>query len=232
MTLLSLPTQNSPDIVEAALADLLQSPEIGPGSKLPTERALALRLDVPRSAVRAALARFEAQGAVVRIMGSGTYVAEKHKTVQASGSNAQDASPREIMETRILIEPRLAQMIVSHANGADMDQIRFTMESAKLATDFAEFEIWDAKFHQALADATKNRLMIEVYRTITTSRDLAEWGEMKRKSITEKRRRQYNQEHADIVQALMRRDAAAAEAAIHAHLVTVGENLLGGSSLG
>jgi DNA-binding FadR family transcriptional regulator len=228
MTLISFSNQTSPGVVETALAALLQSPELGPGSKLPTERALAERLDVPRSAVRSALARFEAKGAVVRIMGSGTYVAEKRGSVPMSGNKAQDASPREIMESRILIEPRLAQMIVSHANGADMDQIRFAMESAKAATEFAEFEIWDAKFHQALADATKNRLMIEVYRTITTSRDLAEWGEMKRKSITEKRRHKYNQEHAEIVHALIRRDAVQAEAAIHAHLVTVRENLLGG----
>lgn len=213
-------------IADAALTKLLDDPEMVPGRKLPTERALAQRLSLPRSAVRSALARLEARGAVVRIMGSGTYVAEPEPDA-APDESSKDASPQEIMDTRLLIEPKLAGMIVANSNNSDLELIGAAMRGGVSATDFREFEVWDARFHQALANATKNRLMIEVYRTITTARDLTEWGELKRRSITEERRQRYNSEHRAILDALHARDAASAEAALRAHLLSVKGNLFG-----
>lgn len=214
---------SSAQIVDEALSNLLISSEMGPGSKLPTERALSEQLDVPRSAVRNSLARLEAGGKVVRKMGSGTYVAD----VPSPHPGNDDASPHEIMQTRLLVEPTLADLIVVNANASDIEKIRVAMKTAEASTNFAEFEIWDARFHQALADATQNRLMMRVYATITTSRDLAEWGEMKRQSITEARRQAYNREHEKIFTALKARNATAAREAISAHLITVRHNLLG-----
>jgi DNA-binding FadR family transcriptional regulator len=78
-----------------------------------------------------------------------------------------------------------------------------------------------------LADATHNRLMIEIYRTITLARELAEWGEMKRRSITPERRAAYEREHREIAEALQLRDIARAEAALTGHLVNIRQNLLG-----
>ncbi len=215
----------SADMVEQALAALLAGPENGPGARLPTERALAERLNVARSAVRSALSRLEAQGKVVRIGGSGTYVAEK--PAADADDAGRDASPQEIMDTRMLVEPRLASMVVANANGADMAAIREAMLGAEAAQGFEEFELWDGRFHQALADATHNRLMKAIYRQITLARDLAEWGELKRRSVTEERRRQYEIEHREIVAALQARDATLAETALLRHLVSVRRNLLG-----
>ena len=217
------------DKVDQALARLLASPEQGPGSKLPTERALADQLAVPRSAVRAALSRLEAQGRVLRIIGSGTYVADPSPAAGFGPDKAdgRDASPREIMETRILLEPPLAALVVAHANGADIARIREAMAKAEAATDFDSFELWDGLFHQAIADATHNRLVIEVYRTITIAREHAQWGELKRRSTTPERRAVYKEEHREIVHALELRDTERAQAALQAHLVTVRRTILG-----
>ncbi|MEH6738768.1 MAG: FCD domain-containing protein [Sulfitobacter sp.] len=217
---------SSARIVDEALAALLARPEMGPGSKLPTERLLAEELCVPRSAVRNGMARLEILGKVIRKMGSGTYVTPlAEKNSGRRGSN--DASPLEIMQTRLLIEPTLASLIVANGNAADLEKIKKAMMSAEAATDFSEFEEWDARFHQALADATQNRLMVQVYGTITTSRDLAEWGDLKKQSLTEERRCIYNEEHARIYNALHARNMNAARDAISAHLITVRHNLLG-----
>ncbi len=212
------------DIVDAALAEFLARDDVRPGTKLPTERALADRLKVPRSAVRVAMSRLEVKKRVNRVTGSGTYVAEPETR---ETPDARDASPFEIMETRILIEPCLASPVVARANSADLATIRRAMEEAAAALDFAAFEHWDGMFHQAIADATHNQVLIEVYRTITASREHAEWGEMKRNSITEERRRHYVAEHAEIMAALQARNTARAEAAIRSHLQTVSHNLLG-----
>lgn len=218
--------QSSSQIIDAAFAAMLASPDMGPGAKLPTERKLAEELGVPRSAVRNGLARLEASGRIVRKMGSGTYVAEP-ATEDHARPGSSDASPLEIMQARLLIEPTLADLIVANANASDMERIATAMHTAEAATDFEEFEIWDARFHQALAMATQNRLMIKVYETVTTSRDQAEWGDLKRQSITEERRTIYNAEHRAICTALRARNAAAARKAISTHLITVRQNLLG-----
>ncbi|MEX6508675.1 FadR/GntR family transcriptional regulator [Jiella sp. M17.18] len=131
------------------------------------------------------------------------------------------------METRILVEPCLATPVVARANSADLPIIRGAMDEAAGAREFTAFEHWDGQFHQAIANATHNHPLIEIYRTITASREYAEWGEMKRNSITEERRANYVAEHAEIMAALQARDAARAEAAMRAHLVTVRQNLLG-----
>lgn len=220
--------RQSAEAVERELARLTAGPACQPGTRLPTERALAERLDVPRSAVRAGLDRLETEGRIIRIVGNGTFVTKPARDPRGDvASGSRDASPKEIMETRLLIEPALAALVVAHANSADMERIEEAMRGAEAARDFEDFEVWDGRFHQAIADATHNRLVIEVYRTITVARDFAEWGDLKRKSITIDRRAAYEAEHRDIVAALRSRDGGRAEATLGAHLLNVRRNLLG-----
>jgi DNA-binding GntR family transcriptional regulator len=53
--------------------------------------------------------------------------------------------------------------------------------------------------------------------------------DIKRRSFSGERRSIYIDEHAAIVQALIRRDAEAASTAMHAHLDTVARNLFNGA---
>jgi DNA-binding FadR family transcriptional regulator len=195
------------------------------GSKLPTERALAEQLKLPRSAVRDALAALEADGSVVRRVGSGTFVASP--AVASHAVDTGDASPTEIMEGRLLIEPRLAVLVVAHATAADFDRMDECNRRAEQADTFEEFEHWDAELHQAIAEATHNRLLIGVYGAITRARDHTEWGELKRRSLTPERQDTYRDQHRSIVAALRARDGARAEAELLTHLRTVRDNLLG-----
>lgn len=213
--------------VQEFLGAAMLSGAYGPGAKLPTERALAEQLNVPRSAVRDALSVLEAQRRVVRIIGSGTYVAEVENEPALAATNSGDASPYEIMATRMIFEPRLAVLVVANAGAADFDRMEDCNRRAEAAEDFEEFEHWDAALHQAIAEATHNRLIVSIYATITGARDLAEWGDLKRRSITRERRDIYREEHREIVAALRARDARRAEAAIAAHLVRVRDNLFG-----
>lgn len=196
-----------------------------PGARLPTERALAEQLNLPRGAVRDALAGLEAEGAIVRRVGSGTFVAKAPEAPRPAP--ATDASPTEIMEGRLLIEPRLAVLAVAHATAADFARMDQCNREAERTDSFEAFERWDAALHQAIAEATHNRLLIELFRTITRARDQADWGELKRQSLTPDRRETYREQHRRIVAALRARDGARAEAELVAHLRTVRDNLLG-----
>jgi len=212
------------------LLDMLASGRYAAGSKLPTERALSEQLGVPRSAVRNALAALEAEGLVVRRIGSGTFAAERRTPAQETRPplvSVSDASPTEIMEARLLIEPRIAALAVAHATVQDFERMESCNRNAEGADDFQRFEHWDAALHQAIAEATHNRLIIGIYTAITRARDQADWGELKRRSLTPERRDNYREEHRRIVAALRARDAATAEAALLDHLRRVRQNLLG-----
>ncbi len=215
------------------LLDMMASGQYAAGSKLPTERAVAERLAVPRSAVRNALAALEAEGMVVRLIGSGTFVAEPATGALAVTATLGalltigDASPTEIMEARLLIEPRIAALAVAHATFSDFERLETCNRNAENSDDFATFEHWDAALHQSIAEATHNRLIVGLYTAITRARDQADWGELKRRSLTPERRDHYREEHRRIVAALRARDAQGAETALLDHLRRVRQNLLG-----
>src|SRR5699024_586858 len=71
------PTSSTPlytQLVEV-LRDKIQSKELVPGGKLPSERELCEIYDVSRITVRNAISRAENEGLVERIQGMGTFVA-------------------------------------------------------------------------------------------------------------------------------------------------------------
>jgi len=196
-------------------------------AKLPTERALSEQLGVPRSAVRDALAVLESGGTVTRIIGSGTYVKDHESQSTTADAAPPAASPAEIMEARLLLEPQLAQLAAINADQSDFARFDECIRHGDGADDFEAFEHWDAALHQAIAKSTHNRLVIELYAMITRARDLTEWGELKRRSLTAERRDHYRREHHEIVAALQARNVAKAEAALLEHLARVRSNLLG-----
>jgi DNA-binding FadR family transcriptional regulator len=215
--------------VREHLSRLINSGAYEPGKKLPTERALAEQLVVPRGAIRNALAILESEGQVIRRIGSGTFV---NSTVDAGSRHAAngsslDASPAEIMAGRIIFEPKVAGLAVANATMADLDRLDTCNANAERAESFDEFEHWDAALHQGIANATHNQLITAIFASITRARDHADWGEMKRRSLTPERRARYEDEHRKIVAAMRARDAGRAEAHLLAHLQGVRLNLLG-----
>jgi DNA-binding FadR family transcriptional regulator len=63
-------------LAELIMAHALRA-GLGPGSRLPTERKLALDLDVTRSSVRHALAILQSQGRISREVGRGTFLLDE-----------------------------------------------------------------------------------------------------------------------------------------------------------
>jgi DNA-binding FadR family transcriptional regulator len=209
-------------LVLESVASAIAAGEYRAGARLPAERDLAARLQVSRSAVRTALAILERDGQVSRRIGSGTYV-----LARPPAAARIDASPAQIMDARFLLEPRLAQLAVVNATAADFARIEAMSAGCDGTDDFAAFEQWDAALHQAIAEATHNGLVIGLYGMITGARDLAEWGDLKRQSLTAERRDLYRLDHRRIVAALRARDAGEAEAMLLEHLRHVRQNLLG-----
>lgn len=205
------------------LVSAIEGGDFPAGSRLPTERALCEQLATGRSAVRGALAVLEGEGWVRRVPGSGTFVAR-------GGARDEDvallSSPAHIMEARLLIEPRLVGLVCANATPLDFAEMQRCLDAGSGAEHSEVFERWDTALHEAIAAATRNPVMIAACRLITRARDGSEWGELKRRSLTPERRAAYQREHGEIVSALRRRDARAAEAALRGHLLGIRESLL------
>jgi DNA-binding FadR family transcriptional regulator len=200
-----------------------------PGTKLPTERELSKRFNVPRNAVRKTLAELEAEGSITRHVGRGTFLAGRApgSIGEIPGDNVSHTSPAELMDARLRIEPALAELIVTNATAADFERMEACLEKAEKAATLDEFELWDAALHQALAEATHNRFVIRILDMVTAVRRQAEWGKLKDRIVTPERRIRYQEEHRDIVGALKERDAERASASIVAHLQHARRNLFG-----
>ena len=194
-----------------------------PGDRLPPEREMVRSFDAARSAVRRMLAELEMQGRIVRTVGRGTVVAGERETGHMPPAQT---SPAELMEARLLFEPSISDLVVTHATPADFERMEECLTRGARAASVAEFEQWDAALHQAVAAATHNSFVIRVLDNINAVREQAEWGQLKRRSLTPERRALYQLEHNRLVDALKKRDGIEARQRMSEHLRQVRRNLL------
>lgn len=211
--------------LRALLQEGVQSGTLGPGTKLPTERALVERLTAPRSAIRRALEILEREGMVVRQVGRGTFLTEA--VLPLADTAPSDTSPTEIMQVRLLIEPPVTALAARVATQADLDRIEHFLDRGGRSEEFEDFETWDGHLHRAIAQAAHNGLLMNMFDVMNTARALPVWGSLKRRTSTPERMRCYHSEHAAIVGALRDRDPDGAQDAMRTHLRHVSDNLLG-----
>lgn len=200
------------------------------GHRIPTERALCEQFDMGRSTVRRVLGQLKDAGLITQTVGSGTYVSEQVQGALASlsaGAPAPTASPAELMEARMALEPAIVEMVIRNATPADFARMEQCCEQAEQAGTLDEFEHWDGLLHEVIAEAAHNTFISNVFHLMNQARAQGEWGMLKRRSVTPERRAAYQREHRRLVAALRERDLATAMAHTREHLVHVRRNLLG-----
>ncbi len=211
----------------------------GPGTRLPTERQLALDLGVSRSAVRHAIAVLQAEGRVSREVGRGTFLrggtgmdgvpegARVPPGGEKPGTPAADYAPADVMAVRRLFEPTAMSLVVAWATERDFAEMDRCLHGGEQAADHDEFEVWDAALHRSIIAAARSPLLIRLYAEVERARHGQVWGDLKRRSASAARRDDYRRDHQEIVAALRLRDADQATAAMRAHLARVSAHLLG-----
>jgi DNA-binding FadR family transcriptional regulator len=217
------------DQLRAVLERQIDEGRLRPGERLATERELAFQYGASRNVVRSALAELHKSGKITRHVGRGTLVAEavaKHERA-IEGLNIVDTSPAEMMEFRMALEPGAASAIVLNATERDLQAIVECVERGDAAEKWEEFEYWDHSFHRRLIAATHNRLMVGVYEAACATRFRPQWGKLKQQNTSAAKWLAYQSEHRRITEALLARDASAAENAIRAHLGHVRAKMLG-----
>jgi GntR family transcriptional regulator, transcriptional repressor for pyruvate dehydrogenase complex len=205
-----------------------------PGDKLPTERELGARFRLARNTLRRGLTELVEERRITRQVGRGTFVAPTEPngasqlTIEADlAARILRASPAEVMDLRLMIEPQAIERATARATGDDLDAMQECLKRGHVARSTMEFEHWDAVLHKRIVAAACNTLLATLYDAVNLVRHQAEWGRLKERTLTPERRRIYETQHRRIIETLCDRDPQEAVAALRNHLMTVRRNLLG-----
>jgi DNA-binding FadR family transcriptional regulator len=187
--------------------------------RLPPERELAEALDLSRGQLRTGLARLKADGLVWGRVGKGTFVGKEPPLDPSSLLQLSLlTNPRDIMEARLAIEPMLAALAALRASPAEYAHLEKCVMRTRAAPDRASFQRWDDEFHQTVARAARNPLLLAIFDAVNESRRREIWGAKRSHPFTVARRQSYISQHAACLSAIRERDAEAAAAAMREHL--------------
>jgi len=216
------------DRLHALLDRQINEGRVRPGERLATERELAEQFGASRNVVRQALAELGKAGKIIRRVGHGTIVAPRADASPGRDElTLRDASPLELLEFRLALEPGLAEPIVLNASEGDIRSIAECLEGGCGAKDWGGWEHWDRSFHRCLVAATHNRLAIAIYDAILAIRHERPWLRLKRGHTNALKWQIYQNEHTQILNAIAKRDSLGAADAIRRHLLNVRGKMLG-----
>ena len=215
------------------LKDFIEAEGLEPGDRLPPERDLALKLGLPRTALRRMLASLEKDGRLIRHVGRGTFIAGSGVSSTAlrrppgSTIDALRTYPAEVFEARLIMEPKIAALAALRATRQEIDEIQKSIDRGSAAETLVEFEKWDAVFHRIIVEAARNGLLASLYEGIHVVRAGNLWGKMKEQSLTPERMKAYIAKHQAILDAIKDRDSREAELNMYDHIVEARTNILG-----
>ena len=208
------------------LKDYMQSGGFAHNDRLPPERELVTAFGVSRSELRRALAELEADGLIWRHVGRGTFIgARPVHNLEDVAFLGQLASPAQLLEARLAVEPELARLATLHGMRSDFDQIRECSRRARSAPDWRSYEAWDNKFHLAVASATRNKLLFHLFETLNVVRRSIVWRQARTTTRPPVDHFSFDQ-HDVIAAAIEAQDPAGAARAMQDHLRSVRERVL------
>jgi DNA-binding FadR family transcriptional regulator len=216
---------------EGALVQLrafIAQGEFALSDRLPPERELCESLGIARSELRKAFAVLEAEGAISRHVGRGTFVGNCHghgSDFQSIASIAKRTTPQEVMYARLVLEPQLAREAALHATTEHMEQLHESCSRARMAASWRQYETLDNQFHGLIAEAAQNTPLIAMYDQLNALRRTIVWGRLRRRHDTPPADHHSFAEHEAILSTIEQRDTEAALFAMKVHLKSVSRSL-------
>lgn len=152
-----------------------------PGTKIPSEKALAELLGVSRVSVREALQMLSSLGLLETTHGGGTYVREYSGEVFLNPLLPMLALDRpdilHVLEYRKIVERGIVSLVVERAGAAEIEELESAFHAmVEHKKDSRAFAQADLSFHLALARATGNPVVIKVNAVITDILKVSMYG--------------------------------------------------------
>lgn len=211
------------------IREYLDASTLGPEGRLPPERELADILGLTRSRLRTGLRKLAAEGTIWRHVGKGTFFGSSlGMSPIPFGKSVQDfTNPREVMTARLAIEPALSRLSAVHATGRDLIEIRSCLNAMATLKDWRDWDRLDHRLHRAIALGAHNALMLLIFDTVHANRNKELWGRLREPIEPADAIERAAHGHNAIVEALVDRNADAAETAMRTHLRAVERRIFG-----
>ncbi len=207
------------DRTVAVLTELVTSGRFASGEFLPSESELCKQLGISRPTVRMALRTLETRGLVSTRHGVGVQVTDRTRQAVTDSIELMllrgGASPRDMLEVRLLLECQGAVLAADRATNDDLAAIAETVAAlADRRLGIAETVEADLRFHLCVAEASKNAVLVALVHALRgLLRDTIAATWRVNDGVEERHR-----DHARVLAAVTARDPAAAEAAMRTHL--------------
>ncbi len=205
--------------VARQIQHMIESRDLKPTDKLPSEAELARLFGVSRPIVREALGSLKAIGLIYSHTGRGSFVARNAPApILLQGMY----SLRELAEVRLLLEPDNAAIAAELHTEEQLERLREAIEELASCTDVERWILLDAAFHRLLGEATGNKLRAHLVEYL---QDML--IEQARVVLTvEGRFERANAEHRAIYVAVAAADPRAARHAVSLHLRNTYEEIV------
>ncbi|MDO6432477.1 FadR/GntR family transcriptional regulator [Flavitalea sp. BT771] len=155
------------DAVVSKLQQQLSLGEYQPGEKLPSEPELMEQFGVGRSTIREAIRILANTGMVCVRQGSGTFVEEQKGISEPLSQRLKRAAAHDLDEVRQLLEMKIAEKAALHRSKKDIEKMKALLkkrDAAAKAGDTEETIHADIQFHIAIAAASRNDILADLYR--------------------------------------------------------------------
>ncbi len=166
------------------IARMIKEGRLKPGDQLPSERVIAEQMGISRPTVREAFAALEVAGLVETRIGQGTFV--KPGDVESLKYRAEylfveERSPFETLETRKILESQAAALAAERANVEDLNDLKAALDilDASAASHNEWNEEADKDFHVAIAKASGNSVLYDLFKVLLDMSQHRVWSKMK-----------------------------------------------------
>jgi GntR family transcriptional repressor for pyruvate dehydrogenase complex len=212
------------DLVINQIRDLIHTEILKPGDRLPSEKSIEQKMQIPRGPINKALRRLETYGILKTIPQSGTYVAsigvDALEGLLTNVLKFEDRELEALDDTRYILEIYAAELAAERATEQQIEELdEVQQEIARKIEEGASSFDEDMVFHLKIADICGNPILKSII-TMLISDVLQFFKDFEQKVGKEKVRSRLldaTEEHQRIMTAVKQRDPVKAAEAMRRH---------------
>lgn len=150
-------------------------------TRIPSEQELMKDLGVSRGTLREAVKSLAHAGMLEVLRGDGTYVRATNEIAGATQKLIGEHGNKHVVEVRLALDTQSARLAAINATDAQHGELRTLLENRRRAWESQDIAAWlnsDWEFHLAVARASGNPLLAELYESFGDAfrRDLKQYS--------------------------------------------------------
>lgn len=210
-------------IISRELLTMIETGQLSPGAKLPTEMELAARFGVSRIPIREALSVLRAAGVISSRQGGGSYVEETAGSalLQRIRIESDDVEGiKHLFEMRKILEPEAAYLAALRRTPEQLErmkQVLKLLENESVDQGKSGMKA-DIEFHRAIILATQNPIMIQMLESLSSLYERALKITLQPNTELERKRKAVYKEHQNILLAIEAEEPELAKIQCTVHL--------------